>query len=437
MFKKFMDDSEAWNMYITGAAGTGKTTSLASHVQYCIDTEIPYVVCAYTHKACDILRSKLPVNANVKTLHSFLKKRPTINVHATDTRFVNQNTKTGDTDEEPKVLFLDEYSMIGEKDYVDIVAAQDSDYDSIPELKVVWIGDAHQLPPVKDQQVIQPEGEYQQVLTKQWRNDNPLQQPLNALVSYIDGTAEPAALPAIPDYFIRGQDIVKKYIATKGDKVLLAYTNKRVQELNEMVDMEIGGSGYILEGQEIYSPNTQHHYLFHNWVASPEYIDLHYSDPLCLGSKYRTLENLISSGLCQFAEMTGEDGEDKLFAVIAGHYSYKVAKEELEAAAVQANKAIESAHPGHRAAGWARANSRSLLARTRAKAWRDFLSFSDCVICVDFPYATTVHKSQGSTYTTVLIDTDDLAISSNFDFEVYLKLTYVAISRASKLVITN
>ena len=155
-FQAFMQDREAWDMYITGAAGTGKTTKLKEKVQYCIDNEIPYVVCAFTHKACGILRSKLPPGACVRTLHSFLGKRPCINTNATKKEHVNQNvrsqgldTKSSETDEEPEVLFLDEYSMVGEKDFMDIREAQDSDYDSIPELKVVWIGDPHQLPPVR------------------------------------------------------------------------------------------------------------------------------------------------------------------------------------------------------------------------------------------------------------------------------------------------
>ena len=145
-FKKFLEDKKAWDMYITGAAGTGKTTGLADGVQHCITSEIPYVVCAFTHKACNILRSKLPANANVKTLHSFLGKRPCMNTNATKKEHVNQNLKSSETDDEPKIMFLDEYSMVGEKDFMDIREAQDSDYDSIPELKVVWIGDMHQLP---------------------------------------------------------------------------------------------------------------------------------------------------------------------------------------------------------------------------------------------------------------------------------------------------
>ena len=119
-----------------------------------------------------------------------------------------------------------------------------------------------------------------------------------------------------------------------------------------------------------------------------------------------------------------------------GHYEYKVARETLEQAAVQSNNEIEKKHIGHRAAGWARANPRTPLARKRAKAWRDCLSFKDCTICIDFPYAMTVHKSQGSTFNTVFVDTDDIAQCAERDFNMYLKLTYVAISRASHKVFT-
>lgn len=431
-FKQFLADEQAWDMYITGAAGTGKTTGLAEGVQHCIDNEIPYVVCAFTHKACGILRSKLPPDANVKTLHSFLGKRPCINTNATKKEHVNQNTKSSETDDEPKVLFLDEYSMIGEKDFLDIREAQDSDYDAIPELKVVWIGDKHQLPPVGDMPAVVPDDNYHVVLTKIWRNDNPLQQPLNALISYMEGE-QPAPLEPVPGYFERGYNLMHEYGNCDDDKVVLAYTNKRVESLNA----DIAGKLYPDPGDRIFSPTTQKFYEFRGWVENPEYIDLHYSDPLHLGSKYRTLENLVKSGLCKFALLEDEDGDIWQHAVLFGHYEYKITKENLEAEAVESNKAIETKYRGYKAAAWGKANPQTKLARTRSKAWRDCLSFKDCVICIDFPYAMTVHKSQGSTFHTVLVDTDDLATCAERNFDMYLKLTYVAISRASHRVVTN
>jgi hypothetical protein len=432
VFEHFMKDKEAWDMYVTGVAGTGKTTSLRTGVEYCISHEIPYVVCAYTHKACGILQSKLPEGANVITLHSFLGKRPYVNTHATADRYVNQSIKTAKTKSEPKVMFLDEYSMVGEKDYADIQGAQDSDYDAIPELKVVWIGDYHQLPPVGDTIAIKAHGKYQVSLTKQWRNDNPLQGPLGKLVSYIDGT-QPTALCAVPGFFERGKDLIAEYKACEEDKVMLAYTNKCVEVLNA----EAAGRVKPRAKDKVFSPTTNKYYKFLGWDTHPSHIDLHYSDPLHLGSKFKTLENLIDSKLCRFALLEDEDGLPHTHAVVFGHYEYKLTREALESSAVKANKAIELKHKGYRAAGWAKANARAKLSRTRSKAWRDCLSFKDCVICLDFTHAMTVHKSQGSTFHTVFVDTGDLGACADRDFTLYLKLMYVAISRASHKVITS
>ncbi|MGL5567505.1 MAG: ATP-binding domain-containing protein [Plesiomonas sp.] len=49
----------------------------------------------------------------------------------------------------------------------------------------------------------------------------------------------------------------------------------------------------------------------------------------------------------------------------------------------------------------------------------------------------TVHKSQGSTYDTVYVDTEDLYRCAAINIKQYLKLMYVALSRASNKVITN
>ena len=119
-FKKFFVDTYAESMYITGQAGTGKTTGLYDLVSYCRKNQIAYTVCAYTHKACDVLRSKLPMGADVNTLHSFLEKRPTINVEANKVTQVESNSAAGRAYGEIDVLFVDEFSMIGERDANDI-----------------------------------------------------------------------------------------------------------------------------------------------------------------------------------------------------------------------------------------------------------------------------------------------------------------------------
>lgn len=431
-FIKFMQDPEAWDMYITGAAGTGKTTQLKQEVQWCIDNDVPYVVCAYTHKACGILLSKLPEGAFVTTLHSFLKKRPMINTHATDKKYMQVNKQMG-APAAPVVMFLDEYSMVGEKDGIDIVALQDPEYEGAPALKVVWLGDKNQLDPVGDIPYVVPRGDYNVQLTTIYRQagDNPLLGPLSKLVEMIEGTRDLEPLDCNSN-FIRDRDIVAEYKPGE-DAVILAYTNQRVEELNAAIQKRTAP----LVGDHVFSPTTKQRYEFMGFVKNPDYIDTPFNGDVHLGSKYQTLEHLVKSKNCKFAELKDGDGNVLVAAIVFGHYQYKVKVDELKNAAANSNSEIEQKHRGYKAAAWAKNNPKTKLARARAKAWRDFLSFDECVICIDFVHAMTVHKSQGSTYDTVYVDTEDLYRCAAINIKQYLKLMYVALSRASNKVITN
>ena len=430
-FKQFLDDNQAWDMFVTGQAGTGKTTGLAKAVQYCQDNDVEYIVCAFTHKACNILRDKLPPNANVATLHSWLKKRPGVNQHATNVKHVDINSKHG-TSQLFSIVFIDEYSMVGEQDLMDIRAMQDADYDAVPEVKVCWLGDPNQLPPVGDMQSVNPYGPYAMTLTTIYRQaaDNPLMGTLNALVSFIEGSAPPAALPP-NEKFQRGLDIVEEYKACNRDKVLLAYTNMRVQELNA----EIQGRHEPEMHDKLFCPTTREPLVFRGWLTSPAHIERPYGGPLGMCSKYKTLEHILDQDFCIYASVSDEDGEQRNIACVFGHSSYKIQLAALKTIAAGSNLAIEQEYKGYKAAGWAKANPRSKLARARSKAWRDYLSFNECVVCIDFPHAMTVHKSQGSTYENVFLDIED--VSRCQDFNTQLKLMYVAISRASNKVVTN
>jgi len=433
-FQNFLSDDSAWDMYITGAAGTGKTTGLATLVDYCKAKDIAYTVCAYTHKACGVLRSKLPADAKVQTLHKYLKKRPGVNTEATKAANVEINMKMGDS-EKIQLLFIDEYSMIGDKDFTDISAMQGEDDTGAPLLKVIWIGDKHQLPPVKDVQAVRPYGKYQVLLTTIHRqsNDNPLLDTLAMLVRFIEGEKVQQLKPNAA--FIRGQNIVSAYLNNPSeDKVILAYTNKKVQELN----WDIAGKTGPDYEDPVFSPTNKQSYKFLDDLERVAFIQSPYEPTKMLDmyDKWNTLSLLRSMPDVRYANVEDEDGTEYTYAYVFGHYEYKLIAEELKAAAAASN-AIISKEFGAKPAQWAKDNYGHPLERQRAKAWREFLAFNEWVICLDFPHAQTVHKSQGSTYETVFVDTQDLGLAAEMDYSMYLRLMYVALSRASKCVITN
>lgn len=435
VFESFIQDPAAWDMYITGRAGTGKTTDCGAIVEYCIQHDIAHVICAYTHKACRVLRTKLPAGANVVTLHSYLNKRPTLNQSATSKKQLHSNKQMAMPDQ-VKLIIIDEYSMVGERDYADIRALQDEDYDGNAEVKVLWLGDPYQLPPVGDTQSVQPEGNYQVLLKeiKRQAADNPLGVPIAQLVSYIEG-ADPEPLQASKS-FVRGANLTTAFAACESDnKVLLCYTNKAVQEYNQA----IAGKSEPVKGDKLWSPDLQQFVTFERVLpkASVDYIDLAFGERLVLNTKYRTLEHLLKSDLYEFCEVIDEDGNTMVYAFVFGHYTYKVLRDSLSDGATKSNNAIKLQAGNVQPTAWAKANDKHPLARARSKAWRDFLSFNDCVICLDFPHAMTVHKSQGSTYDYVFVDTQDIGQLVNTNWKLYLKLMYVALSRASKQVVTN
>lgn len=435
-----MKDREAEHMYITGQAGTGKTTSLKELVQFCMDKGIEYQVCAYTHDACKILRNKLPPGAYISTLHSFLEKRPTINIEANKVSKVETNSSAGRRIGEIDVLLIDEFSMIGEKDYTDVQDIQYATEDEFetseyPVMKVIWIGDPNQLPPVKDQPAVIPGGEYWHKLTKIWRQaeDNPLITPLTQLVGFINGE-EPEKL-VTSDKFIRGdENLLQSYKDCKRDKMLLAYTNQRVQDLNFAIE----GREEPIEGDKVFSSTTRKTYTF-NGIVPREFVNCvaQYNGELSLGSKYKTLEYLISSRMCDFYELEDETGKTDVYPVIFGTKNFNNAKDEYAEEAVKVNKSIERQFEVDKAAQWASMNRSHPMARERAQAWRKYLAVKSNLFSVDFTHAKTVHKAQGTTIDTVFLDAIDLEKCMHRDFILFCKLFYVALSRASNMVITN
>jgi hypothetical protein len=284
-------------------------------------------------------------------------------------------------------------------------------------------------------QSVTPHGKYAIKLTHIYRQaaDNPLMTPLQQLVKYIAG-APPEVLEE-SEKFIRNQDIVEWYnndrLDSSFDGVMLAYTNERVQLLNEACQ----GYREPKKGDRVFSPTTKEFYTFEKWDDTTPFIHMPFGDPLTLGSKYKTLERLQKMARNRFAILTTEEGEEVTMACVFGHYNFKIEKEDLKAYAAQANADIPSIGKSPRE--WAQNNRKHPLAKARARAWGEFLAFNECVICLDFAHAMTVHKSQGSTYNSVYLDAQDLGRVASQDYTLYLKLMYVALSRASNYVVTN
>lgn len=431
--KSFLADEFAYDMFISGPAGTGKTTSLAKVVQYLQEAEISYVVCAYTHKACNVLATKLPSATPINTLHSFLGKRPGINDKATHKAHVDCTVTVGAT-EQVELIIIDEFSMVGEKDYLDLVNLQEHpDGEGRVVTKLLYVGDPYQLPPVKDIQAITPGGDYHVALTKVYRTEcSDLQETALTVVSFIQGKT-PHPLPASPN-FLRGQDIVKQYLGSAKSKCLLAWTNQRVQDLNA----EVEGRATPEALNFIYDSTRRVQLQLLEVIEPQDVTEVEtIIGPLSLGTKYKTLEFLKELPFIQFWQVLEVDeGFEYTIATHFGTKNYQQLLAKLTDNAVKDNKVITDTY-NIAAPLWCQQHKSHPLAKRRAAAWRRLLSVKQNVVSTDFTHAMTIHKSQGSTFEEVYLDAQDLQRCQQFGVEMYFKLFYVALTRASHRVVTN
>lgn len=424
LVQTLLENPDIRSAKLEGSAGTGKTTGLSEICLYLNTLGIPYAVTAFTHKAVHILQSKLPEGTNIVTLHKFLKKRPTINSNATKRTQLTVNSKFGEP-EFIRLLVIDEFSMVSEADYMDIGYYQDPEYEGDCKFKVLYVGDSNQLPSVTVTADIRTDIELK--LTKVWRQagDNPILDTLIELTKFVEGTKTPYYLPA-HETFIRKVDLVEEYFKSKEtDKIILAYTNEKVQSLNASIQ----GRDYPEIGDIVFDATKRRLAKLLAFVDNPTRCDTPNGE-LVLDMKFKPLESLIDEGYT-FVILEDEDGDQYTVPMIFGMYTYKCKADELSREATEANKAIEIKH-NSRATEWAKANPQTPLARHRAGAWRRFLTFNDYVTVCDFSHAMTVHKSQGSTYNEVYVALTDL--KKAFDKELLFKLLYVAVSRASNKV---
>ncbi len=409
-------------MYISGQAGTGKSTILHEFLQHLLKEEIATVCTAYTHKAKTIIMSKVPPAADVQTLHAFLKKRPGINENATKRDYITMSQQFGEP-EPVKLLIVDEYSMVDEADLKSIMELN---------IKVIFLGDPNQLDPISGPQAVIPQGKFDVKLTHIYRQEGNvgLLDPLCTLVHMIE-TKGPMVYLEPTSQFIRNTDIVKEYIASESkDKVILAFTNNRVEYLNYKINKALQSDYY-------WCPTTREMVLPGHAMPAPPEITTISGESLKLKTKWKTLEQLIglaSTFNLKFGAFTNSEGETTTRCYVFGHGKYNEMMKELKQRATDANLAISNI-TDDKPAVWAKKNWRHQFAKLRAKAWRELLTIDGNVVCMDYPYATTVHKSQGSTYDEVFVDSDDIGKVSNV--MQFKKLMYVGISRASSKVYLN
>lgn len=395
---EFLKQEEYTEGFITGPGGSGKTEQLISIVKQLNKHKIEYLVVAYTNKAVEVIANRVP-DVNAATLHSWLKKRPGINQKATSLHSLVVSSQFG----EPrpiKILIVDEFSMIGDSDYFSIGELIDPNLNGEVHMHTLYIGDLAQLSPIKGRCMIEPNGDYWLNLTKIYRTTNDLQIPLAKIRDAID--SGDALYIEENKNLILSDDLVKDYKNCKSDsKVMLAFTNKKVQEYNALIqgydkpkDGDIIFDHVNKKNRRIVKVLTKDEVVYLNTPRTGEVIDAQ--------TKFNPLKTLLNLPYLDFYEL--DNGI--VVAAIFGVFKAKTVKDHLGKVLVQKNSSCQDSKD----------------------AYKMYKTVSDYVFTLDFTHCITTHKTQGSEWDYAFVDTIDYNICIN-QIEK-LKLLYVGMSRA-------
>ena len=408
-FLQFLVDGEDY-LVIHGSAGTGKSflvkhlinTYISKYSAYCLlldepVKEINIFVTATTNKAVTVLQEFLSdtQSAKISTIYQLLGLKIVNDYKTGETRLEEtKKSKQVDVampyvyDDEMGLIFIDESSFINEELFEMIKLK----LTSRPNIKVIFIGDQYQLAPVgQDFSVFEEMTCKKCALDEVMRNaGHILHTGLQFKDTVHNGVFTPINFNGIDVVHVDGpsfqQEIetaFKDPYWTPDKAKILAWTNNRVQEYNKHVRSTLNLGENFEIGEMVVTNNFISSYTYGASVDSKVEIT-------------NIVPNVVEHGI--FGARITIDGEYTEFLP----YDHTMVKALLKEFAADKN-------------------------------WKEYFRVKDTWFDLRAIYASSIHKSQGSTYETVFIDLTD--IGRNWQPNDVARLLYVAITRASKRVV--
>lgn len=383
---------------LRGYAGTGKTFLVTRLVETLLAEGTDVAVCAPTHKAVQVLSEQLhSAPTRMQTLHSLLglRLRP-----GADGRY--ELVPEGERDYNEGVVIVDEASMVGRREweYID---------DSPFFLQWLFVGDPAQLPPVNEPEspALEVPGPVLTEVHRQAR-DNPI---LDLATRVRRGTcdrfqsryANGAGVAITHNATGFRESILRTFDEDAFDRDaayarVLAYRNRTVRRYNR----EIRSARYG-EDAPRFEPGE--------WLVARE---TWYHD--------KALVVLNSE------EMRVKNVEVELFE--ADDLSeWKVWTLTVRAPARDVNATLHVLHEDERERYENDLDRLKTAAKEDGKRWQGYFELRERFARVDYAYATTVHRAQGSTFHTVFVDHRDLQACRGDERDALL---YVAVTRPAQ-----
>lgn len=478
---KFVESSTLKHFYLFGYAGTGKTYLMSKVIRSLIDeNKINHVyLCAPTHTALNVLESyfksefseesatTLKSKMTFMTIHKLLGLKPTISMD-TGTKIFKSTTESKFLKHfSNKLIVLDECSMLCADISKDI-----EKYLSLYPLKIIFMGDKAQLPPVSEPEslIFNVGSNYEFMINldevmrtksleikevssviRNWNLTDKLETVVQGLVGVHKKKNSKFKMyhQSKNTWFKKIQSIIKK----KGiPPVILTWTNEKSRSYNELIRKDIHKNVDITINT--YIPGD--HMMFGAYYLGPDRTQYFTADTVRLVSikkqqiklydwnnaklvkcinKAELAYNVLVRKFAGFnhdidvdelvvvrigsdfsKELTDDDFTEKIIMTIHNEES-NTTKYDILTKNIKTD--IETFFKTH--------NSE----RLSTKLWNIFHKYiQEPYAKLTFRYSTTIHKSQSSTYNYVFVDLAD--VSKNHNKPELSKALYTATTRVSE-----
>ena len=433
---RFMKSNET-SMTLSGYAGTGKTSLMEMIAQKGRKQYRPVVFCATTNKAAAVLNERVSkAGFKAATLNKVFGISVEVDSKSNTYNARNLVNVLKDADITPgTTVIIDEASMINEENYgiLNNIAKQNS-------LKIIYVGDSAQLAPVGEDKISKVfrngEGKVITLTQVERTDDNAILKeatelrngnPLSGISSFNDKGEGVAYIS--PNHQDEINNIVAHYV--KGLKHnsnyfrILAFTNKAVSAYNNQVRELLGYTSPI---PQVGEPMTGYNNWGYEWKTKSYRFINSESYKVSKVDKSHKITTNLNDGTAVTMEVIPLTLEDSLGNIDTFNFiDIKSNPSNLQAAIQLANE---------KKMLWAEAKH-AVGKDAKAKIYQrinfidNFLFVNDNIEdsnhnllqakTIDFGYAMTVHKSQGSTFINVLMDDVDISragLNSNNAMEV-------------------
>lgn len=432
---------------IEGKAGTGKTT-IAKEILKEFEDESIYVA-AVSHKAKGVIKNSFGEDIRGKKFFSIasLLGLKGVNDNDTQTTKFQTGTKVPLLDNPPALLVIDEASMITEdvlKKIIDINSSLSRPF------QMLFLGDIGQIQPIRDDQS-EFYRTHKDLLNK--KSDIFNSKHKSKLITRVrQGEANPI-LP-YADYFWENsqkenpelnptQHIVRNNQIT--DKGSLLFSNSEGEVLNSVIKavknaVEKGLTNHVKIVTYHVNEKTELNQKIHEALFGKD-SDYSKGDMLILNSPYDlpetkgVIENSAEIQIKGIADTdVDEYGIHTLYLETTGT-AYSVTGREIKDCTIQVVSRQYIGKYNQKLAELASVAKRQTNRASKNQAWKEFWEYKGRYADVDFGYAITAHKSQGSTYDIVVVDEKDIMGTSATSNQEKSELIYTALTRPRKTAI--